>query len=335
MTRYGILQTADLCHLVFPTPLLCFATVTEMIGDGTVPLNSAINLGEVSQNVTIYPPYSYGEVQEEHGALTSSPVIQDEILEIIAGTQELNIGIAAASIEMPPAPFIRLTVFGSTEVTVSDGTYSSGIDENGVVFNNIPEARYQVYDAQTEVVIPSDRTYMVTFEQTGDIPLQFKVAELTAPSATDLFTTNQQAVFFDVPLYANGKATLLLDYSAGLDMLTLSVLNDGSPEVTILPSSLLDAQGAQDYFMPVTNIQVDGTTDSSGYYTGKVTVTLTASDAHTGVLKTQYSLDGGLTWLDYQYAVSFQAEDVPVFYARSVDLAGNTEYPYPSQALRP
>lgn len=78
-----------------------------------------------------------------------------------------------------------------------------------------------------------------------------------------------------------------------------------------------------------------GTSDALGFYTGPVTVTLNASDGGTGVLQTEYSLDGGATWQVYTEPISFVAEQTPVFHARSVDQAGNQEAPWPRQRLRP
>jgi len=71
------------------------------------------------------------------------------------------------------------------------------------------------------------------------------------------------------------------------------------------------------------------------FTTGPVTVSLSATDTGTGVLKTEYSLDDGQTWRLYTEPILFIAEQVPVFYARSVDQAGNHEYPWPSRRLRP
>ncbi|MGH2537161.1 MAG: OmpL47-type beta-barrel domain-containing protein, partial [Candidatus Promineifilaceae bacterium] len=69
--------------------------------------------------------------------------------------------------------------------------------------------------------------------------------------------------------------------------------------------------------------------------TGPVIATLTAMDEGAGVYKTEYSLDGMQTWQEYTAPVEFVAEEVPVLYARSVDLAGNHEYPAVSYQLRP
>jgi hypothetical protein len=102
---------------------------------------------------------------------------------------------------------------------------------------------------------------------------------------------------------------------------------------------VLDQQGIQDVVPPTTTINIDGTQDPWGFYSGDITVTLTATDTPegkaTGVYKTEYSLDGGTTWLEYTSPLDLIAEDTPVFLARSVDQGGNQEYPFAENRLRP
>jgi pimeloyl-ACP methyl ester carboxylesterase len=335
MTRYKINQKYQFCPLHIPPD--CFQTVGYFIGDGTVPWNSATQIVAPNMNVTIHDSYQLSEMDSEHGTMVQNTLVISDIQAILAGIPTSNDQKLTAMVASSPPSYIQLTVSGSTEVSISDGVHFTGVDENGVLVNDIPGATYQATGYQTEVVLPSDQAYTVTFKQTGDIPLQVKVSELTAPSFESLFTANQQAVFVDVPLNAGGVAALSLDLSAGLDslLITIDQNSDGLPDQSVPASSLLDARQSQDYSLPATNIAVDGTQNLDGSYAGEVTITLTAEDAETGVLKTQYSLDGGLTWLDYQAPVIFQAEQLSDFSVRSVDKAGNTEYPYPSLNLNP
>ncbi len=87
--------------------------------------------------------------------------------------------------------------------------------------------------------------------------------------------------------------------------------------------------------MPVTLVSIDGEQDALGFFKGQVWLTLTASDTGTGVLKSEYSLDGGNTWQVYQTPVLFDSAQVPVLFARSVDEAGNQEYPFAERRLQP
>lgn len=68
--------------------------------------------------------------------------------------------------------------------------------------------------------------------------------------------------------------------------------------------------------------QPDG---GNGWYTHPITLSLLASDNLTGVEKTEYSLDGGATWIRYSNAVLLDQNGQYTFCYRSTDLAGNVE----------
>ena len=72
----------------------------------------------------------------------------------------------------------------------------------------------------------------------------------------------------------------------------------------------------------VTPIEPNG---QNGWYLQPVTVTLTAVDSSTGVDKTEYSLDGGISWLAYSTPLSFGADGMYTILYRSKDKAGNIE----------
>ncbi|MCA0753539.1 Ig-like domain-containing protein [Paenibacillus sp. N4] len=72
----------------------------------------------------------------------------------------------------------------------------------------------------------------------------------------------------------------------------------------------------------VTPAQPDGANE---WYAGPVTVQLNGTDAGTGVTKTEYSTDGGGSWIPYQGPVTFSEDGHYSVLYRSVDLAGNRE----------
>lgn len=78
---------------------------------------------------------------------------------------------------------------------------------------------------------------------------------------------------------------------------------------------------------PVTSADVtpanpDG---ANGWYAGPVTVQLNGTDTGTGVTDTEYSTDGGGSWIPYQSPVTFSEDGHYSVLFRSVDLAGNRE----------
>jgi hypothetical protein len=76
---------------------------------------------------------------------------------------------------------------------------------------------------------------------------------------------------------------------------------------------------------PVTSATVSGTTGKNGWYVSAVTLTLAATDNLSGVASTQYSRDGGTTWLAYGGPVAFSTDARYSILYRSTDAAGNVE----------
>jgi hypothetical protein len=80
-----------------------------------------------------------------------------------------------------------------------------------------------------------------------------------------------------------------------------------------------------DTLAPSTTATVSGTEGANGWHTSAVWVSLDAYDAGSGVAKTEYSRDGGLTWLPYfsQFLIADEGESRLLY--RSSDGSGNVE----------
>jgi hypothetical protein len=75
---------------------------------------------------------------------------------------------------------------------------------------------------------------------------------------------------------------------------------------------------------PATSISLSGTQGLMGWYTSDVTVTLSATDATSGVANTMYSFDG-TNWFSYVGPFTVSAEGATTVYYYSTDNAGNME----------
>lgn len=84
---------------------------------------------------------------------------------------------------------------------------------------------------------------------------------------------------------------------------------------------------AADAGAPVTTATLDPTqpNGANNWYTSDVTITLSATDALSGVTETQYSLDNGQTWQPYTAAFTISSEGANTVSYRSTDRAGNVE----------
>ncbi len=79
-----------------------------------------------------------------------------------------------------------------------------------------------------------------------------------------------------------------------------------------------------DTVAPETSLSPAGTLGENGWYTSTVTVTLTASDATSGVISVAYRIDGGV-WQEYMSPFTFEGDGVQTVEYYSTDVAGNEE----------
>ncbi|WP_179136313.1 fibronectin type III domain-containing protein [Paenibacillus sp. 32352] len=82
---------------------------------------------------------------------------------------------------------------------------------------------------------------------------------------------------------------------------------------------------AADTTPPTTSIVVNGTLAGNGVYYGMVTIQLTAVDSESGVNRTEYSLDGGTTWIIYAGNITLLDPKIYTFKYRSIDNSNNIE----------
>ncbi|WBB67856.1 plastocyanin/azurin family copper-binding protein [Micromonospora sp. WMMD812] len=80
---------------------------------------------------------------------------------------------------------------------------------------------------------------------------------------------------------------------------------------------------AEDTTPPVATATITGDQDENGAYIGRATVTVTATDAESGVTSIEYALDTG-AWTAYTGPVGVQAAGAHTLRYRATDTAGNT-----------
>jgi hypothetical protein len=266
--------------------------------------------------------------------LYNQPIVPSDCEETMVAAASQTAGFAAVA---APTAFIEVTVQASGSVSVRDAAnHTASVGSDGNIVNDIPLSTFEVLGEMTTITLPVTSTYTLTLQQTGAEPGKVRVTDFRTLSSPEDFDPYQRAVFVDVPSAVGGIATLAINYTAGMSSLQLLLDQDGngSNDQTLPPTSVLDQTQSQDYSLPATVIQVNGSKTSLGFYTGPVTVTLSASDTGTGVLKTEYSLDG-IAWQTYSAPFVVTAEEIAILFARSVDIAGNQEYPSIQTRLSP
>ena len=98
------------------------------------------------------------------------------------------------------------------------------------------------------------------------------------------------------------------------------------PEITGLDILLTPDGGCGDTLPPATTIAFAGARGQNGWYVSDVTVTLSATDnpGGSGIITTQYSLDGGTTWIAANpFTITTEGTSTVSYY--STDRAGNAE----------
>ncbi len=95
------------------------------------------------------------------------------------------------------------------------------------------------------------------------------------------------------------------------------------PGHTAMVGEFVVSDGTGDTTPPAVTAAVAGDRDPSGSYLGSATVTLSATDAGSGVASVEYQLDGG-TWASYAAPVVVSAVGTHMLHYRATDVAGNT-----------
>jgi hypothetical protein len=97
------------------------------------------------------------------------------------------------------------------------------------------------------------------------------------------------------------------------------IVDNNSPGIVLINNTTIN-----DTTAPVTTASISGV-QQNGIYSSPVSVTLTATDTLSGVWKTEYSFDSGLTWITYETPFTINADgDYSIEY-RSIDRVENTE----------
>ncbi|MEV6442638.1 copper-binding protein [Amycolatopsis sp. NPDC051716] len=95
------------------------------------------------------------------------------------------------------------------------------------------------------------------------------------------------------------------------------------PGHTAMVGEFVVSDGTGDTTPPAVTAAVTGDRDPAGSYLGSATVTLSATDAGSGVASVEYQLDGG-TWTTYAAPVVVSAVGAHMLHYRATDVAGNT-----------
>lgn len=280
-------------------------------GDNTVPLYSASlksNQKDLSANSSIY------YVDQKHSDLVSNNGTAMQTVKAI-----LNEG-DALPVEVKSE---KITLEGK-QISIDDGEldlYDSsnnhtGLNTNNEVEINVPGTFYSSIDKNKTVFIKKKAsTVKVKTSSKTNTKTDIKIRNYSGDKVTKTIIYKEIPVVKDTPVEFN------LDPASPTSPV---IIVNGA---TIPPTSEVEGDNALDQTAPVTTINIDGTKDSSGNYTGSVTVTIASTDSGSGILKIEYSLDNGKTVQNYTTPFTVTTAGLSTLQVKSIDKLGNEELP--------
>ena len=342
--------------------------VIPINGDGTVPVASASLEGN-DYNFRGEVPIWYAQ-HVEHGDLVREDYILDFIVSMLAtppvselehsypmdnkvdiGAPGIFIGdpsvfVKSDQINTPPIPpEMRETPFAvdGAQITLYQAKALHMYDELGnhtgptaerLIETQIPGSTYEIIGNGIFATIPAGGTYTIEIEPDGDLLFDLKVRDI---EGIETKLIQRTITYASVELTEEAMAVLMYDPNDGetIPLLGIDHNSDGSIDDYLDPSGVVGPEESYDFDPPSSSIQITGTPDEEGWYTGPVLVTISASDTGSGVAFIEFTLDGGRTINRYTDPFYVIAEQVPAINAQAVDLAGNHETGGSMVRLRP
>ncbi|MBI2051037.1 MAG: hypothetical protein HYT31_04535 [Parcubacteria group bacterium] len=278
-----------------------------LAGDGTVPIGSSKAIS-TDNNKTYY----FNGI--DHTTMPSADGIRELIAQIIIGadiilsdnaTQDSSQCVIAGKLVSVHSP-VNLHIYDS------DGNHV-GRGENGDIEYSISGVAYEEIGENKFVFLPESGvvSYQIELDGTGEGTFSLRVSKVEDNEVTET------AYYNDLPVSTATEATLTLAASASATVLSIDQSGSGN-FTTASISAVLDSEQSADTTKPSTSISVSGGASSAAFE-------LSASDDNSGILKTEYSLDGGGTWYTYQNQVILTSIGETIVRYQSKDRAGNLE----------
>jgi len=191
---------------------------------------------------------------------------------------------------------------------------------DGSIEQSIPSVTYLTFGQITYVIVPNDPTYQVSLAGTRSGIATIDIMDFNGSTKLGF----QQYANIDVTSQSRGNLTL---GSLGTTF-SYDLRGSGTP-IALVPSTsvVTAAPDSSDVTAPTTTASASGTQGQPSEYRSPVDVHLVGSDDLTGVAETDYSLDGGSTWSEYEGPIHLATDGTYRLSYRSTDYMGNQEQP--------
>ncbi len=316
-------QVHETWWITWPVNLINKTDEIYINGDDTVPLYSA-SLKNDSLDISGAEKIYY--VEQSHSDLVSSSGVAMQTVKSILETLDLPVEVKGQKMDLEGH---QLSLDDGELELYDDLGRHTGINDNGEIETNIPDTFYSI-SGKTKHVFVKKKAAKVKVKTTR------KSKSLSDPKYTNIKLRvyrqdkiSKTIIFKDIPITNQvSKVEFNLDPSADTAPSLTFYADAAKPEnTTITSTSEISGSISLDQTPPTTAIDLSGTKNASGIYNGSVTVTLTATDSESGILKTEYSLDDGVTVQTYTAPLSINTVGKTTLQVKSIDKAGNEEIP--------
>lgn len=296
-------------------------------GDGTVPLESALNISVTEKYAAQYAEHINLPSQTGVRLLIRSLLnghehdFATDLLHPVAKYSEDFCGApvcrAGAKINIPIdviLPELIIRNGGSTEYTYCG--------PNGVHIG-ILGTDYRITNEEVEVYVPEGQVYTLEFKGVDREHLNIKFQLMTEGGVLKTY------IFEDITLDIDGCGEVTFDLT---NVMTDPVLRldhecDGIYELQdVLPTYELDSTESDDFIAPVTTVVVSGTLGDNDWYTSDVAVTLNVVEqGGSGLQATRYRFSGDPFFIDYSGPVDLSVPGTYTMSYYSIDRNLNKE----------
>ncbi len=295
--------------------------LTYINGDGTVPFRSADWL---QTDKKFYASMA------EHASLPSAPGIKQLVTSILKENSD----------EFDFSPYPRLDtntshclingkllgIHSPVALNIYDEAGNhAGPNENGDIEMNIPGVAYDIIGDNKFVFLPAGQDYTVIGQATDEGEFSLDIQNVIDDDYKDTVYWNDVAIpSTDMSIQLNISA----EESIGSIEISKDNNSDGVIDETLNSDYLLGGEEAGDLEAPQTRMSVNGGEANDGdEFSTPITFEFLAEDDLSGVLKTEYAVNGTSSWQTYDQE-NIPDIDVPgeyTIYYFSTDRAGNRE----------
>jgi hypothetical protein len=304
-------------------PKLEYTPELVVDGDGTVVAPSALAMGD-SENVKKYwvdlKKYdTFFNLERKHADILEVSQLRDFIKDNIL-TQSI---VTLPNFLSASKPFIssekRLRYYLHSPLALS--ARDSAGNEISASVSDIPGARYGRFGEVQYISLPvsSHPTVILDGEAEGSFTLEVQETEGNAVMA--------ETTFAGIPNTSDTKVTMDFPDGSIENASPLKIDYDGNGENDFTLKPKAGGVVIFDTIAPTTAFSPSGTQGKNNWYTSDVIVALSAEDNKdgSGFDKTQYSLDDGKTWKEYDEPFTISQEGMTTIKYFSTDNQGNEE----------